>query len=133
MTQTNGTIWNYSYFYGVEISKDEIEQGYINYSTLAKGLGDVILANEVIPQTMAKGFYWEIEQGTDYNEETEEYIDIYQYYIISHRAAEILEDVAPDEIVYYNEDLDLYIWGVTHYGTPWQGVNTNIKIELREG
>lgn len=90
MTQTNGTIWNYSYFYGVEISKDEIEQGYINYSTLAKGLGDVILANEVIPQTMAKGFYWEIEQGTDYNEETEEYIDIYQYYIISHRAAESL-------------------------------------------
>lgn len=133
MTQTNGTTWNYPYFYDVEISKDEIKQGYINYSTLAEGLGDVILANEIIPKTMAKGFYWEIEQGTDYNEETEEYIDIYQYYIISHRAAEILEDVAPDEIVYYNEDLDLYIWGVTHYGTPWQSVNTNIKIELQEG
>jgi hypothetical protein len=24
----------------------------------------------------------------------------------------------------------MYIWGVTHFGTPWNGVNTNIKIKL---
>ena len=28
-----------------------------------------------------------------------------------------------------NETLDLYIWGVTHYGTGWDYVLTNINLD----
>lgn len=34
-----------------------------------------------------------------------------------------------NEIVYYNETLDMYLWGVTHYGTSWDYVLTSIKID----
>ena len=63
--------------------------------------------------------------------EQDEQPDIYQYYIISHRGADILIDYT-NEIVYYLPALDCYIWGITHFGTGWTHVLTNIKIELSE-
>lgn len=57
-----------------------------------------------------------------------EYPDIYQHYIVSDNGAEILKEAG--EIVYYNETLDLYVWGVTHWGTSWDYVLTNIKLEI---
>ena len=33
-----------------------------------------------------------------------------------------------DEIIYYHEDLDMYVWGVTHFGTAWDYVLTDIKL-----
>ena len=41
--------------------------------------------------------------------------------------ARLLQDI--NEIVYYNETLDLYLWGVTHYGTSWNCVLTSIAID----
>ena len=52
--------------------------------------------------------------------------EIYQYYIVSDSGAEILKKI--DEIVFYNEELDMYVWGVTHWGTSWDYVLTDIKI-----
>lgn len=57
------------------------------------------------------------------------YDEIFQWYIVSAAGAEILQEA--NEIVYYNEDLDLYIWGVTHFGTAWDYVLTDIKIDLK--
>ena len=54
--------------------------------------------------------------------------EIYQYYIIDDNLAEILKEWT-DEIVYYIDYLDIYVWGVTHCGTSWDYVLTNIKIE----
>lgn len=42
--------------------------------------------------------------------------------------AEILQRA--EEIVYYNETLDIYLWGVTHWGTSWDYVLTNIKLDI---
>ena len=33
-----------------------------------------------------------------------------------------------DEIVYYNDQLDLYLWGITHFGTSWDYVLTDVRI-----
>jgi hypothetical protein len=55
--------------------------------------------------------------------------DIFQYYIISDEGANILCELT-DENVFYNEDLDMYIWGVTHYGTAWDYVLTDIPVVL---
>ena len=71
-------------------------------------------------------------QGCDYNEEEDTYYDIFQYFIIDNRGAEILEELAPNEIVYYNENLDIYLWAITHYGTSWDYVLTDIELDIKE-
>ncbi len=59
------------------------------------------------------------------------YDDVFQYYIISDNGAEILKNWT-NEIVYYNEDLDMYVWGVTHCGTSWSYVLTDIRLNCGE-
>ena len=56
--------------------------------------------------------------------------EVFQWYIVSDNGADILERV--NEIVYYNEELDMYLWGVTHFGTSWSYVLTDIPIEYSE-
>lgn len=56
--------------------------------------------------------------------EQEEMPDVFQWFIVSDSGAEILQEAG--EIVYYNETLDMYLWGVTHYGTSWDYVLTDI-------
>lgn len=58
--------------------------------------------------------------------------EIFQYFIIDSNLAQILQDWT-NEIIYYIDYLDIYVWGVTHYGTSWDYVLTNIKIELEGG
>lgn len=62
------------------------------------------------------------EQDNSYN------IEIYQYYIVSSQGAEILAEI--NEIVFYNEELNMYVWGVTHWGTAWDYVLTDIKCNV---
>ena len=59
------------------------------------------------------------------------YDEIFQYFIISDSGAEILKDYT-NEIVFYNEALDMYVWGVTHYGTSWDYVLTDIRLNCGE-
>lgn len=53
--------------------------------------------------------------------------EIFQYYIVSDQGAEILKEF--NEIVFYNDSLDMYVWGVTHWGTSWDYVLTDIPCE----
>lgn len=55
--------------------------------------------------------------------------EIFQYYIISESGANILCEFT-DEIVFYNEDLDMYVWGVCHFGTTWDYVLTDIPVNV---
>ena len=120
------------YFYGHKISDYGLDNGFIDYRTLAKCF-DAVLNNEIISKTCDLGYwetvngseFWEDEEGNEYNNE------IFQYFIIGDRGAEILQELT-NEIVFYNDFLDLYVWGVTHYGTSWDYVLTDIKIELEE-
>lgn len=68
------------------------------------------------------------EQIKELEYEQDRQPDIFQWYIVNSNGAEILEEAG--EIVYYNNELDMYLWGVTHWGTSWDYVLTNIKIEL---
>lgn len=63
----------------------------------------------------------EDERDTDYPE-------IYQYYIIDNVGVDILQYWCPEEYLYYCEELDMYLWGVDHYGTSWAYVLTDIEI-----
>ena len=71
------------------------------------------------------------ERIEELEREQDETPEIYQYYIIDDNGAEILKDLTK-EIVYYLPCLDVYIWGVTHYGTSWDYCLTDIKIDLSD-
>lgn len=68
------------------------------------------------------------EQIDELEREQDDLPEIYQYYIISDSGYNILK-YHTNEIVYYIDSLDVYIWGVTHWGTSWDYVLTDIKIE----
>lgn len=112
----------------------EQESGYIDNSEEIEELEEQIEEledqEEEDEETTAK-----IEELRGQIEELEEEQDrqpeIFQYFIISNQGADILKDYT-NEIVFYNSNLDLYVWGVTHWGTSWDYVMTDIKIELNK-
>ena len=114
--QVNGVIDNYE---EIEELREKIEE-----------LENAITA-EQDEQTSAAIRELE-EQIEELEEEQDSYPEIFQYFIISEQGANILEDYT-DEIVYYNSDLDMYVWGVTHWGTSWDYVLTDIKCEKEGG
>lgn len=107
-----------------EISGYGFERGYVDYKALASTF-DAVLCNKIMQDNYE---YWELVNGIEYDEENDEYYQVFQYFIISSEGYKILSRFT-DEIVYYNEELDLYVWGVTHCGTSWDYVLTDIKIE----
>ena len=48
--------------------------------------------------------------------------------IISEDAAEFFVHYT-NELIYYSDSLDMYLLGVTHFGTAWSGVMTEWKLE----
>lgn len=108
----------------------------------------MILNNSIITETMKNGYYWETYTGSEFyytdsegeriteaeyclkeengEEVSEQCEDIYQYFIISGSDADRLATYTK-EIVFYCDDLELYILGVTHWGTAWSGVPANWK------
>lgn len=110
--------------YGYEVSKYGLENGYLDYYTLSRIVGDMVLSNYMMQYMGSLG--WELVSGDDINEDGE-YYDIYQWYIISNAGAQFLEEHT-DEIVYYHEEMDLYVWGITHFGTSWDYVLTDIEL-----
>lgn len=122
---------NKKYFYGHEVSSYGVEHNRVDYRTLAKCF-DGVLCNDITKlfYSTINGEYNEPElyNGCDYDEENDCYEDIYQYYIISSYGAELLGRYT-NEIVWYIPILDIYVWGITHFGTSWDYVLTDIKIE----
>lgn len=106
--------------FGIKVSEYGLEKGYLDYQTLADMVGGYILNNNIREATLGD---WEIVNGCFDKA-------VFSDYIISRNGYVILRDYT-DELVFYNEELDIYVWAVTHYGTRWDYVLTN--IELIEG
>lgn len=56
--------------------------------------------------------------------------EVFQWYIVSYSGAELIQRFT-DNPLYYSEELDMYVWGVTHYGTAWDYVLTDIPCEKK--
>lgn len=116
-----------------------METEKISYSELARRVGDCILNNELHSQLSGE-YDFELENGTEdycykhdnkeeHNDECEyESVEVYQTYIITADGADYLKR-RTDEIVYYCERLELYLWGITHFGTSWSGVFTELEAD----
>ena len=53
--------------------------------------------------------------------------DIHQIYLVSEKAARILIEES-DEIVFYNQELNAYVWCITFCGSDWSEVLTSIPL-----
>lgn len=111
----------------------DMDTNTVNYRTLVDFIfTDMVLCNNIVKYSNN----WSLELGDDYDEENEQYIDIYQYYIVdfdSWRFEEYkkyLEETKKESnfILWYDNELDIYILGVSHFGTGWNYVPTEIKI-----
>lgn len=109
------------------------------YSQLFTPNSSLLLCNDIVKvdydlyDNLESGELWryydaegnEVEEDDDY--ESEEAVDIYQYYLIDDQTAHALQDHT-DEIILYSEMLDLYVLGVTHFGTMWCGVDAEYVV-----
>jgi predicted nuclease with TOPRIM domain len=68
------------------------------------------------------------EEKEELEAEQDEQPEVFQWFIVSNSGAEILKEI--NEIVYYNDVLDLYLWGVTHWGTSWDYVLTDVPCNV---
>lgn len=136
-----------------EIGFWEQENGFVDNSEEIEELREELEELEACKVYTESGIFYEDENGDEMPAEESEKIaarieeireeveeleeeqegpdEIFQYFIISGNGAQILEDYT-DEIVFYNETLDLYVWGVTHWGTAWDYVLTDIPCEVDE-
>lgn len=110
--------------YGHKVSEYGLKHGYLDYYTLSEIVGDCILNNSIFLEAGYEN--WELVSGEE-EDEYGDYYEVYQYYIITEYGAKFLED-RTDEIVYYNPNLDMYLWGITHFGTSWDYVLTDLKL-----
>lgn len=71
------------------------------------------------------------EQIEELEQEQENPREIFQHYIISDSGADIIKHYTNDPL-YYIDFLGCYVWGVTHYGTSWPYVLTDVILEIEE-
>lgn len=115
------------YFCGNEISNYGKEHGFLDYDTFSRAF-DHVLNNSIFGLGQGIGYGWELVNGLDFDYEEEEIIEepeVFQWYIVSDSGAQIIQDYT-NEILYYHDKLDIYLWGVTHWGTGWDYALTDI-------
>lgn len=119
----NGNIYTYDEkeekVKELEEEKEELEDRMYEFEELEEGE-----TNDYYEEVKTR--LAEIDEEIEALEDTR-YDEIFQYFIISDNGAEILKNWT-NEIVFYNETLDMYVWGVTHWGTSWDYVLTDIKL-----
>lgn len=120
-------------FLGVPVPIESIKEGYIDYETLSKTF-NCVLCNSITD--IDEGIVYEIVNGSiyyDYDEEDSDSYEhkekeFYQFFIIDERGKDILQKYT-DEIILYSNVLKAYFWGITHFGTNWDDIYTDIKIK----
>lgn len=109
--QVSGIIDNTDEIEELEEKRDELEEENENNPSQ-------ILENEINEIN---------EQIEELESEQDDEPEVFQWFIVDEWGARLLQDI--NEIVYYNDTLDMYLWAVTHYGTSWNYVLTSIKID----
>jgi len=106
------------------VNEYEKEHKKVSYKNLLQWLdiyNNMVLCNEIV-----KFHELDLEVGNDEDE-------IYQYYIcdISNWAMRKIQEEFSDElIIYWCEDLQVYVLGVDHLGTSWDYVLTGVELNI---
>ena len=110
----------------------ELENGRASYKTLVdRFVGNRVLCNNIVD--VDESIWENVVVGNLYNEETEEYVEIFQYFIcnVSYWEVETLRELTQnnnDIIIAYSNVLDCYVLMVDHFGTSWDYVLTSVPL-----
>ena len=109
-----------------DLSEYEKENNRISYRRLVQRLGNIWLFNNALKLS---DYDFEYEVNSNYNEDNDTYLDIYQYYLLdinSYMIEKLQKLKCKDVIIAWSESLDNYILLVDHFGTSWDYVLTDI-------
>jgi hypothetical protein len=110
----------------------ELENGKASYKTLVdRFVGNRVLCNNIVD--IDEFIYDNVEVGNLYNEESDEYVEIYQYFIcrLTESEIETLRELTQnnnDVIIAYSDVLDCHVLMVDHFGTSWDYVLTSVPL-----
>ena len=110
------------------LNEEEKRTGYISYKRLIDRISNGIWLFNNAPKLSNYDFEYEV--NSDYNKENDEYIDIFQYYLIdinNYMIEKLNKMKCEDIIIAWSETLEEYVLMVDHFGTSWDYVMTNIK------
>lgn len=113
-----------------DLNEEEKRSGKISYRRLIERIGRVWLFNKA-PEL--SNYDFEFVLNSEYDEENDVYIDIYQHYLIdiNQYTLEILQQKeCKDLIIAWSETLEEYVLFVDHFGTGWDYVLTDIEWTL---
>lgn len=116
----------YKYVSEKDLNEEEKRTGKISYRRLIERIGNIWLFNNA-PELSEYDFDFVL--NNEYDEENDEYIDIYQYYLIdinSYTLEKLQELKVKDLIIAWSEKLGEYVLFVDHFGTSWDYVLTDI-------
>ena len=109
----------YRYIDKKDLNSYELENKILSYKNLFYNDDSLILCNNIADDYE----YLDLQSGFNNDDE---YLEVYQYYLINDDLAKRLIEI--NEVVYYHEKLDIYVLGVTHFGTGWGYVLTDLKL-----
>lgn len=119
------TMKNHQKIYFDDVSEMAREENRLDYASMVDWCTDGHMVGlNVSPWKMAED--WERQCESD--EDDEDDYEVFQCFIISDNAAQFFMQFT-NELIYYSEELDMYILGVTHLGTAWSYVMTEWKLE----
>lgn len=110
----------------------EIENKRASYKTLVEYfIGNRVLCNNIV--NIDEDLYCNIEIGNIYDEENDNYVEIFQYYLchLNEWDIETLKELTQDNndiIVAYSYLLECHVLMVDHWGTSWDYVLTNVPL-----
>lgn len=111
-----------------DLNDYEKEHNRVSYRRLIDRISNGVWLFNKAPELSNYDFEFEI--GNDYDEETEEYTEIYQYYLIdidNYMLEKLRENNCDEVIIAYSETLEEYVLFVDHFGTSWNYVLTDIE------
>ena len=109
-----------------QATEEELKYKKLSYKHLLEILD--IYNNMVLCNNITEFHDLRLVNGVDFDEENEEYTEIYQYFICSISDWALKKAKETDLIIYYCNDLDVYVLGVDHFGTSWDYVLTDVEF-----
>lgn len=114
-----------------EALREGMEEDFYNGKMAYNYLNDNVLWRKLTPEEEEMTGSEFIETLSDEDREKvqdaisdADYPDIYQTYVVDNYGAEVLKDYG--QTVWFNEDMQLWFWGVHHCGTAWSHVMSSV-------
>jgi hypothetical protein len=85
---------------------------------------DMVIANWLFKSELL----YNMESHNEFDEEEGYYKDIFQLFIVERDTIEDIEEYNIDFPYYINDDLGLYVVGITAYGMSWKMINIDAYI-----